>query len=166
MPVMRVHICRSRPHVGPHICVASHASSEERVMTKKQKHFEPKTSNDTADNNRHKTLRSLLATHSSILRHTRAMDGHNKDTAAPDVVPEASTQDSTAVETSTQDNTALEATSSKSSTPHSNRTGWDGKLWLNGEKQAVLANPEALENSDYEDDDAPPVDQIAADEGA
>jgi hypothetical protein len=97
------------------------------------------------------------------------MDEHNKDAAAPEVVPEAaSAQDSTpaTLETSTQDNTALEATSSKSSTPHSNRTGWDGKLRLNGEKQAVLANPEALENSDYEDDDAPPVDQIAADEGA
>ena len=94
------------------------------------------------------------------------MEEHNKDTAAPEVVPEASAQDSTAVETSTQENTALEATSSKTSTPHSNRTGWDGKLRLNSEKQAVLANPEALENSDYEDDDAPPVDQIAADEGA
>jgi hypothetical protein len=97
------------------------------------------------------------------------MDEHNKDAAAPEVVLEAaSAQDSTpaTLETGTQDNTALEATSSKSSTPHSNRTGWDGKLRLNGEKQAVLANPEALENSDYEDDDAPPVDQIAADEGA
>lgn len=51
------------------------------------------------------------------------------------------------------------------STPHSNRTGWDGKLRLNSEKQAVLANPEALEDSDYEDEDAPPVDEIAADEG-
>jgi protein phosphatase 1 regulatory subunit 7 len=65
-----------------------------------------------------------------------------------------------------QENTAPESTESKShSTPHSNRTGWDGKLRLNSEKQAVLANPEALEDSDYEDEDAPPVDQIAADEG-
>lgn len=64
-----------------------------------------------------------------------------------------------------QDSTALESTESKSNTPHSNRTGWDGKLRLNSEKQAVLANPEALEDSDYEDEDAPPVDQIAADEG-
>jgi hypothetical protein len=93
------------------------------------------------------------------------MDEQTKDTAAPDVVPEASAQDSTTLETSTQDDT-LEVVPSKSSTPHSNRTGWDGKLRLNSEKQAVLANPEALENSDYEDDDAPPVDQIAADEGA
>lgn len=50
-------------------------------------------------------------------------------------------------------------------TPVSNRTGWDGKLRVNGEKKAVLANPEALEDSDYEDDDAPPPDEIAADEG-
>jgi protein phosphatase 1 regulatory subunit 7 len=64
-----------------------------------------------------------------------------------------------------QESTAPESTESKSSTPHSNRTGWDGKLRLNSEKQAVLANPEALEDSDYEDEDAPPVDQIAADEG-
>jgi protein phosphatase 1 regulatory subunit 7 len=64
-----------------------------------------------------------------------------------------------------QENSAPENTESKPHTPHSNRTGWDGKLRLNSEKQAVLANPEALEDSDYEDEDAPPVDQIAADEG-
>jgi len=134
-------------------------------MTKKQKHFEQNT---TTDRTCHKFTRLPLAKDTPIIRHTRTMDEHNKDSAAPDVVPEAGAQDSTPapLETSTQDNTALEATSSKSSTPHSNRTGWDGKLRLNGEKQAVLANPEALENSDYEDDDAPPVDQIAADEGA
>lgn len=68
--------------------------------------------------------------------------------AAPDPVPET---------------TSSEA---KTSTPHSNRTGWDGKLRVNSEKQAVLANPEALEDSDYEDEDAPPVDEIAADEGS
>ena len=65
-----------------------------------------------------------------------------------------------------QESTALETTAPKSHAPHSNRTGWDGKLRLNSDKQAVLANPEALEDSDYEDEDAPPVDQIAADEGA
>jgi protein phosphatase 1 regulatory subunit 7 len=64
-----------------------------------------------------------------------------------------------------QESTTQENTETKSHTPHSNRTGWDGKLRLNSEKQAVLANPEALEDSDYEDEDAPPVDQIAADEG-
>jgi hypothetical protein len=135
-------------------------------MTKKQKHFEQNNTDTDTDTNCRIPPHSLLTNHSPILRRTRAMEEHNKDTAAPEVVPEASAQDSTAVETSTQENTALEATSSKTSTPHSNRTGWDGKLRLNGEKQAVLANPEALENSDYEDDDAPPVDQIAADEGA
>ncbi|KAM0716722.1 hypothetical protein Q7P37_008167 [Cladosporium fusiforme] len=68
----------------------------------------------------------------------------SNEAAAPDPVPETSEP--------------------KSSTPHSNRTGWDGKLRVNSEKQAVLANPEALEDSDYEDEDAPPVDEIAADE--
>lgn len=53
-------------------------------------------------------------------------------------------------------------TSSKPSTPHS-KSGWDGKLRVN--KQATLANPEALSDPDYSDEDAPPVDQIAADEG-
>lgn len=64
-----------------------------------------------------------------------------------------------------QDAAPESTTPSKSNGPHSNKTGWDGKLRLNSEKQAVLANPEALEDSDYEDEDAPPVDEIAADEG-
>jgi len=38
-------------------------------------------------------------------------------------------------------------------------------LRVDKEKKAVLANPEALEDSDYSDEDAPPVDQIDADEG-
>jgi hypothetical protein len=133
------------------------------MMTKKQKHFEQAT---TTDRTRHDPPHYPFADSTLVVRLTRAMDEHNNDTAVPDVVPEAGAQDSTTEEKSTQDNTALEVTSSKSSAPHSNRTGWDGKLRLNSEKQAVLANPEALENSDYEDDDAPPVDQIAADEGA
>ncbi len=41
--------------------------------------------------------------------------------------------------------------------------GWDGKLRVTP-KQAVLANPEALSDPDYSDEDAPPLDQIAADE--
>ena len=53
-------------------------------------------------------------------------------------------------------------TSSKASTPHS-KSGWDGKLRVN--KQATLANPEALSDPEYSDEDAPPVDQIEADEG-
>ncbi|RMY51193.1 hypothetical protein D0863_14659 [Hortaea werneckii] len=44
-------------------------------------------------------------------------------------------------------------TSSKPSTPHS-KSGWDGKLRVN--KQAILANPEALSDPEYSDDDAPP----------
>lgn len=32
--------------------------------------------------------------------------------------------------------------------------------------KAVITNPEALEDSDYSDPEAPPVDEIDADEGA
>lgn len=53
------------------------------------------------------------------------------------------------------------APSPKPSTPTS-RSGWDGKLRVN--KQATLANPEALSDPEYSDEDAPPVDQIEADE--
>lgn len=53
-------------------------------------------------------------------------------------------------------------TSPKPGTPHG-KNGWDGKLRVN--KQASLANPEALSDPEYSDEDAPPVDQIAADEG-
>lgn len=52
---------------------------------------------------------------------------------------------------------------SKSSSPHS-KSGWDGKLRV--EKKAVLANPEALSDPEYSDEDAPPVQEIQADEGA
>lgn len=41
--------------------------------------------------------------------------------------------------------------------------GWDGKL-RHPSKQAVLSNPEALTDPDYSDEDAPPVEQIDADE--
>jgi protein phosphatase 1 regulatory subunit 7 len=47
---------------------------------------------------------------------------------------------------------------------HSSKSGWDGKLRLDKNKKAVLANPEALSDPDYSDEDAPPVDQIEADE--
>ena len=33
------------------------------------------------------------------------------------------------------------------------------------EPKAVITNPEALEDSDYSDPEAPPVDEIQADEG-
>lgn len=51
---------------------------------------------------------------------------------------------------------------SKPNTPKS-KSGWDGKLRVN--KQAVLANPEALSDPEYSDDDAPLPEQIDADEG-
>lgn len=45
-----------------------------------------------------------------------------------------------------------------------NSEGWDGKMRV--EPKAVITNPEALEDSDYSDPDAPPVEEIEADEGA
>ena len=57
---------------------------------------------------------------------------------------------------------ANNTTPSKPNTPQS-RSGWDGKLRVN--KQAVLANPEALSDPEYSDEDAPPVEEIEADEG-
>ena len=41
--------------------------------------------------------------------------------------------------------------------------GWDGKLQV--DRRAVISNPEALSDPDYSDEDAPPVEQIDADEG-
>lgn len=41
--------------------------------------------------------------------------------------------------------------------------GWDGKLRL--DKKAVVTNAEILSDPEYSDDEAPPVDQIEADEG-
>ena len=41
--------------------------------------------------------------------------------------------------------------------------GWDGKLRV--EKRAVLQNPEVLSDPDVSDEDAPPVEEISADEG-
>ncbi|KAK1071409.1 protein phosphatase regulatory subunit Sds22 [Friedmanniomyces endolithicus] len=55
----------------------------------------------------------------------------------------------------------VNGSSSKPGTPQS-KSGWDGKLRVN--KQATLANPEALGDPDYSDEDAPPVDHIEADE--
>ena len=53
-------------------------------------------------------------------------------------------------------------TPSKRSPPKS-KSGWDVKLRVN--KQAVLANPEALSDPEYSDEDAPPPEEIDADEG-
>lgn len=44
-----------------------------------------------------------------------------------------------------------------------NKEGWDGKMRM--EPKAVITNPEALEDSNYSDPDAPPVEEIEADEG-
>lgn len=44
-----------------------------------------------------------------------------------------------------------------------NKEGWDGKMRM--EPKAVITNPEALEDSDYSDPEAPPVEEIDADEG-
>ena len=44
-----------------------------------------------------------------------------------------------------------------------NSRGWDGKLRV--ERRAILTNPEALSDPDYSDEDAPAVEEIAADEG-
>ena len=44
-----------------------------------------------------------------------------------------------------------------------NANGWDGKLRV--DKKAVITNPEALSDPEYSDEDAPPVEEIAADEG-
>jgi protein phosphatase 1 regulatory subunit 7 len=49
------------------------------------------------------------------------------------------------------------------SAPLTNSNGWDGKLRM-APRSAVLANPEVLSDPDYSDPDAPPVDQIEADE--
>lgn len=43
------------------------------------------------------------------------------------------------------------------------KNGWDGKLRV--EPKATITNPEALEDPDYSDSDAPPVEEIEADEG-
>jgi protein phosphatase 1 regulatory subunit 7 len=42
-------------------------------------------------------------------------------------------------------------------------SGWDGKLRV--DRHAVLTNPEAVEDPDHTDDEAPPVEEIDADEG-
>lgn len=67
------------------------------------------------------------------------------------------TPDRTQPTSSSPDGTSSGALQSKS--------GWDGKLRVEKEKKAVLANPEALSDPDYSDEDAPPVDEIQADEG-
>ncbi|EOD46931.1 putative protein phosphatase pp1 regulatory subunit protein [Neofusicoccum parvum UCRNP2] len=47
------------------------------------------------------------------------------------------------------------------SSPRS-KSGWDGKLRV--DRKPVIVNPEALSDPEYSDEDAPPVEQIEADE--
>ncbi|ETI23939.1 hypothetical protein G647_05746 [Cladophialophora carrionii CBS 160.54] len=58
-----------------------------------------------------------------------------------------------------------DATKQNSSTaaPLTNSSGWDGKLRM-PPRNAVLTNPEILSDPEYSDPDAPPVDEIEADE--
>lgn len=41
--------------------------------------------------------------------------------------------------------------------------GWDGKMRV--DNRAVITNPEAVEDPEYSDAEAPPAEQIEADEG-
>jgi protein phosphatase 1 regulatory subunit 7 len=52
---------------------------------------------------------------------------------------------------------------SPAAAPLTNSNGWDGKLRM-PPRNAVLTNPEILSDPEYSDPDAPPVDQIEADE--
>lgn len=49
-----------------------------------------------------------------------------------------------------------------SKTPQDSK-GWDGKLRV--DRRAVITNAEILSDPEYSDEDAPPVEQIVADEG-
>ena len=65
------------------------------------------------------------------------------------------------MDTST-DNHPGRSPSSNGTTPV-NSKGWDGKLRV--ERKAVVTNAEILSDPEFSDDDAPPVQQISADEG-
>ena len=56
-----------------------------------------------------------------------------------------------------------EKNNTPSKTTPTSKSGWDGKLRVT--KKAVLANPEALSDPEYSDEDAPPVEEIEADDG-
>jgi len=54
--------------------------------------------------------------------------------------------------------------SEKTSSPHSSKSGWDGKLRV--EKKAQVKNAEALESDgEFDSEDELPGEQIEADEG-
>lgn len=52
--------------------------------------------------------------------------------------------------------------STNGTTPRDSK-GWDGKLRV--EKKAEVVNADILSDPDYSDEDAPPVEQIQADDG-
>ena len=58
---------------------------------------------------------------------------------------------------------AVEVSPSVNNSTLRDSQGWDGKLRL--DRRAVITNPEALLDSDYSDEEAPPVEKIEADEG-
>lgn len=53
---------------------------------------------------------------------------------------------------------------SKSRKSPRSSAGWDGKLRI--DRRPVITNPEVLSDPEYSDEDAPPREQIEADEGA
>jgi hypothetical protein len=60
-------------------------------------------------------------------------------------------------------NSSREDDSTKEAATMKDNNGWDGKLRV--DQRAVITNPEALEDPEYTDEDAPPVEEIDADEG-
>lgn len=82
------------------------------------------------------------------------------DAGAPDSAPEIAHNGE-----AQGDRRSSQPLSEKTSTPHSVKTGWDGKLRV--EKKAVVKNAEAVEDSDQdvESEDELPGETIAADEG-
>lgn len=52
---------------------------------------------------------------------------------------------------------------SRNTTGLQDSKGWDGKLRV--DRRAVVTNAEILSDPEYSDEDAPPVEQIVADEG-
>ncbi|KAF2144157.1 uncharacterized protein K452DRAFT_296389 [Aplosporella prunicola CBS 121167] len=83
-----------------------------------------------------------------------------QDQAAPDTVPAPADPDSNDV--AQQQHTSTEADSAGGSGGARSKSGWDGKLRV--EKKPVIVNPEALSDPEYSDEDAPPTEQIEADE--
>ena len=59
--------------------------------------------------------------------------------------------------------TPTHASPSTNGTGLQDSKGWDGKLRV--DRRAVVTNAEILSDPEYSDEDAPPVEQIVADEG-